>query len=51
LLGEPSPPLTDRNHRVVCLDELRFAPDGAILPVVITRTGVALDPLQPGRGP
>jgi beta-xylosidase len=37
---------TDRNHRVVCIDELRFAPDGRILPVVITQEGVALDPLE-----
>ena len=34
---------TDRNHRVVCIDELRFSPDGRILPVVITKEGVARD--------
>ena len=34
---------TDRNHRVVCIDELRFDESGAILPVVITRDGVARD--------
>lgn len=27
---------TDRNHRVVCIDEMRFDATGAILPVVIT---------------
>jgi beta-xylosidase len=37
---------TDRNHRVVCIDELRFAPDGSIEPVEITREGVAGDPLD-----
>jgi beta-xylosidase len=36
---------TDRNHRVVCIDELRFGADGAILPVKITTTGVDRDPL------
>jgi beta-xylosidase len=36
---------TDRNHRVVCIDELRFAPDGGIVPVRITTDGVARDPL------
>jgi beta-xylosidase len=36
---------TDRNHRVVCIDELRFAGDGTILPVKITMTGVPSDPL------
>jgi beta-xylosidase len=37
---------TDRNHRVVCIDELRFSLDGRILPVVITREGVEPDPLE-----
>jgi beta-xylosidase len=37
---------TDRNHRVVCIDELRFDADGMIVPVVITNTGVPRDPLQ-----
>jgi beta-xylosidase len=36
---------TDRNHRVVCIDEMRFDPNGAIVPVVITKDGVARDPL------
>ena len=36
----------DRNHRVVCIDELRFDDKGMILPVVITSTGVAADPLR-----
>jgi beta-xylosidase len=35
---------TDRNHRVVCIDELRFDDNGAILPVVITKNGVTRDP-------
>ena len=34
---------TDRNHRVVCIDELRFDEKGIILPVVITKEGVASD--------
>jgi len=43
---------TDRNHRVVCIDELRFAPDGSILPVKITTNGVRRDPaLPPPRNP
>jgi hypothetical protein len=37
---------TDRNNRVVCIDELRFDKDGAILPVVITKEGVARDPVK-----
>jgi beta-xylosidase len=36
---------TDRNHRFVCIDELRFDEAGAILPVRITREGVAPDPI------
>jgi beta-xylosidase len=36
---------TDRNHRVVCIDEMRFDAGGAILPVVITKDGVPPDPL------
>ena len=35
---------TERNHRVVCIDELRFDDKGFILPVVITKEGVASDP-------
>jgi beta-xylosidase len=42
---------TDRNHRVVCIDELRFAEDGSIEPVVITREGVAADPVGGGADP
>ena len=38
--------ITDRNHRVVCIDELRFEPDGKIAPVAITHTGVAADPIR-----
>jgi beta-xylosidase len=37
---------TDRNHRVVCIDELRFDERGFILPVVITHEGVARDPVR-----
>jgi beta-xylosidase len=37
---------TDRNHRVVCIDELKFDDKGAILPVVITKDGVARDPVK-----
>ena len=37
---------TDRNHRVVCIDELKFDDAGRILPVVITKTGVSRDPLR-----
>lgn len=31
---------TDGNHREVCIDTMVFAPDGHIVPVKITRTGV-----------
>lgn len=34
---------TDRNHRVVCIDEMRFDAEGRILPVKITNQGVAPD--------
>ena len=37
---------TDRNHRVVCIDELRFDDKGFILPVAITKQGVPADPLR-----
>jgi len=37
---------TDRNHRVVCIDELRFSPDGRIEPVTITFEGVRRDPVN-----
>jgi beta-xylosidase len=37
---------TDRNHRVVCIDELIFNADGTIRPVVITTSGVPPDPLR-----
>ncbi len=36
----------DRNHRVVCIDELRFDAEGRIVPVVITTTGVQADPVR-----
>ena len=35
----------DRNHRVVCIDELHFDEKGAILPVTLTAAGVVADPL------
>lgn len=41
---------TDRNHRVVSIDELHFDESGFILPVRITTTGVAADPLASGEG-
>lgn len=37
---------TDRNHRVVCIDELHFMPDGRIAPVKITMEGVRRDRLE-----
>ena len=37
---------TDRNHRVVCIDALEFDEEGLILPVVITKEGVAADPVR-----
>ena len=39
---------TDRNHRVVCIDEMRFDERGLIVPVKITREGVAGEPLSGG---
>jgi len=35
----------DRNHRVVCIDEMRFDEQGLIMPVKITKDGVVRDPL------
>ena len=37
---------TDRNHRVVCIDDLRFDSKGLILPVRITSSGVPPDPIR-----
>ncbi len=37
---------TDRNHRVVCIDEMRFDDKGLIIPVTITRDGVLRDVLR-----
>jgi beta-xylosidase len=37
---------TDRNHRVVSIDELRFDDRGMIAPVKITTTGVVADPIR-----
>ena len=37
---------TDRNHRVVCIDELKFDERGLILPVTITAAGVPADPIR-----
>jgi len=36
---------TDRNHRVVCIDEMAFDDKGFINPVEITKEGVPRDPL------
>ena len=36
----------DRNARVVCIEELKFDEKGLIVPVVLTREGVAPDPLK-----
>jgi beta-xylosidase len=36
---------TDRNHRVVCIDEMRFDEKGLITPVAITKEGVPADAL------
>ena len=38
---------TDRNHRVVSIDHLRFDADGRILPVKITFEGVPPDRIRP----
>jgi beta-xylosidase len=37
---------TDRNHRVVCIDEMRFDEQGLITPVAITKDGVPRDVLR-----
>ena len=37
---------TDKNHRVVCLDEMRFDKQGLIVPVAITKEGVPRDVLR-----
>ncbi|MBL0938423.1 MAG: family 43 glycosylhydrolase [Gemmatimonadaceae bacterium] len=37
---------TDRDHRVVSIDELHFGPDGRIEPVRITHLGVKADPIR-----
>jgi beta-xylosidase len=37
---------TDRNHRAVSIDEMKFDRDGKILPVIITRAGVAADTIR-----
>ncbi|MEP6765206.1 MAG: glycoside hydrolase family 43 protein [Gemmatimonadaceae bacterium] len=37
---------TDRNHRVVSIDELHFDERGMIKPIVITRAGVKVDSLR-----
>lgn len=42
---------TDRNHRVVSIDELHFDAQGRILPVVITRAGVKADSLRTSHQP
>jgi len=40
---------TDRNHRVVSIDELHFDREGGLMPVRITKEGVEPDPI-PGGG-
>lgn len=40
---------TDRNHRVVSIDELQFDEQGHIKPVIITKEGVAPDVLKGAR--
>jgi len=37
---------TDGNHRVTCIDEMRFDEQGLIRPVVITVTGVKIQSLE-----
>lgn len=37
---------TDRDHRVTCIDKMKFAEDGTILPVEITHEGVEPRPLK-----
>lgn len=38
---------TDRNHRVVSIDEMQFDEKGFIKPIIITKTGVGADPIAP----
>ena len=42
---------TDRNHRVVSIDELHFDAQGLIQPVVITKAGVKADSLRTAHRP
>ena len=42
---------TDRNHRVVSIDELHFDARGLIQPVVITKAGVKADSLRAAHRP
>jgi len=37
---------TDRDHRVVCIDEMRFDERGMIVPVTFTKEGIARDVLR-----
>jgi beta-xylosidase len=37
---------SDRNHRVVCIDEIRFDERGLIIPVVLTKEGISADPVR-----
>jgi hypothetical protein len=37
------------NHREVCIDEMRFSPDGTIQPVKITLEGVKVRPMPAAR--
>ena len=40
---------TDRDHRVVSIDELRFDEKGFIMPVVISKSGVERNPILPDK--
>ena len=40
------PGQTDRNYRVVCIEELRFDDNGFIVPVILTDSGVVTDPIK-----
>jgi hypothetical protein len=37
---------TDANHRVTCIDEMRFDAKGNILPVKITKEGIAMQVIE-----
>ncbi len=37
---------TDANHRVTCIEEMKFDANGNILPITMTFDGVRADPLK-----